>query len=523
MESVSLYRKYRPQNFDNLIGQDHIKTTLQNALKSERVAHAYLFTGPRGTGKTTSARLMAKALNCTALKDGFEPCDECEICNDINSGRLIDLVEIDAASNRGIDEVRDLKEKINFAPSHAKYKVYIIDEVHMMTNEAFNALLKTLEEPPAHAYFILATTEVHKIPATIISRCQRFDFRRIADKAILARLNFIARKEGIQTDQKALELIAKYVNGGMRDAIGLLEQLTSNGEISFENVYEILGVSDLALLDKLFEFVDSGDTKQALQAVHDLYSQGSDLQQFLHEFIDLLRKKMLESVENKESKVTGKILEMINIFQDAFDNFNESLPQLSMEIAVIKATGAFEKVHLRPVQIEKVVEQETVQIAVDEPEPESEPEPEPEPQPMTEPEQKPEEASQVKADTKIEAIVSKWPRVTERIQHPSLRMSLKNAKPVKLEDVTLTLQFSSNFHKNQVMGHDNRVELEDALKETCGHAFKLVSEVKEIEIKPIMENEVHYVEPPTPPAQETAKKDAVADQALQIFGGEFVD
>ena len=239
MDQISLYRKYRPHNFDNLIGQDHVRTTLINAIKSEHVAHAYLFTGPRGTGKTSSARLIAKALLCSALKDKHEPCNQCDLCLDINSGRLIDLIEIDAASNRGIDEVRELKEKINFAPSRAKYKVYIIDEVHMMTKEAFNALLKTLEEPPAHAYFILATTEVHKIPDTIISRCQRFDFRRLSLKALMTRLAYICEKEGIEAEDKALEVISRYVNGGMRDAIGLVEQLTVDGKLGHAKVEEI--------------------------------------------------------------------------------------------------------------------------------------------------------------------------------------------------------------------------------------------------------------------------------------------
>ena len=244
MEEISLYRKYRPHNFDNLVGQDHIKTTLVNALKNGHVSHAYLFTGPRGTGKTSTARLIAKALNCTDLHDDFEPCNKCEFCTDINDGRLIDLIEIDAASNRGIDEVRDLKEKINFAPSRAKYKIYIIDEAHMMTKEAFNALLKTLEEPPAHAYFILATTEVHKIPETIISRCQRFDFRRIGTKALMTRLSYICQKEEIKAQDSALEVISKYVDGGLRDAIGLVEQLTADKKLLLEHVQEILGVSD---------------------------------------------------------------------------------------------------------------------------------------------------------------------------------------------------------------------------------------------------------------------------------------
>ena len=427
MDNVSLYRKYRPHNFDNLIGQDHIKTTLINALKSDRVAHAYLFTGPRGTGKTSTARLVAKALNCTDLQNGFEPCDKCSICQDISVSRLIDLVEIDAASNRGIDEVRDLKEKINFAPSHARYKVYIIDEVHMMTNEAFNALLKTLEEPPAHAYFILATTEIHKIPSTIISRCQRFDFRRISEKAILTRLNYIAQNENIKVEEKALEVIAKYVAGGLRDAIGLLEQLTSDDGLSYEHVHEILGVSDLSLLESIFKVIDEGDVHGALKIVHELYSQGSDLQQFLHEFIDLLRRKMLDSVASGDQRITGKLLELIGLFQEAFSTFNPSLPQLSMEIAVIKATSSFTKSEMQAVAVDKNKVKKVEKLKV----------PAVEENPAVK-----RELVKKAVDLDLSKILQQWPRVTERVKHPSLRMSIRNAEPVVLQEVDLTLQFS---------------------------------------------------------------------------------
>ena len=264
MANLALYRKYRPYNFKNLVGQDSIKNALINAIKAGNPAHAYLFCGPRGTGKTTTARLIAKSLNCEALIDGHEPCNKCQLCEAINEGALIDLIEIDAASNRGIDEIRDLKEKINFAPSRAKMKVYIIDEVHMMTKEAFNALLKTLEEPPSYVYFILATTEVHKIPETIISRCQRFDFKRIDDKALMTRLSFIAQLEDIKAEDKAIEAISRHVEGSLRDAIQLLEQLTVDQKLTFEYVSDILGVTDFETLDKLFESLLINNTESAL-------------------------------------------------------------------------------------------------------------------------------------------------------------------------------------------------------------------------------------------------------------------
>ena len=221
-----LYGKWRPQNFDEVVGQDQIVTTLKNALTTGQIAHAYLFSGPRGTGKTTMARILARAINCSNLQDG-QPCNACAACVAIGNGTALDLIEMDAASNRGIDEIRDLREKIAYAPSDLKAKVYLLDEVHMLTKGAFNALLKTLEEPPPHAFFILATTELHDVPATVVSRCQRYDFRRVPLDAIVGRLALISREEGFSIPDDALQVIAKQARGGLRDAITLLEQVAS--------------------------------------------------------------------------------------------------------------------------------------------------------------------------------------------------------------------------------------------------------------------------------------------------------
>jgi len=228
---MNLYQKYRPSSFKGLVAQEHVKLTLQNALKKNMLTHAYLFCGPRGTGKTSTARLLAKAINCENLDPkSFEPCNKCDVCTQINNGSLVDLIEIDAASNRGVDEIRDLRESVKFAPSQSKNKVYIIDEVHMLTKEAFNALLKTLEEPPKNVYFILATTELHKIPDTIVSRCQRFGFRRINIEDISNHLAYICKEEKVKADQKALDKVSLRSEGCMRDALSLLDQLISYGE-----------------------------------------------------------------------------------------------------------------------------------------------------------------------------------------------------------------------------------------------------------------------------------------------------
>ncbi len=241
MAAQALYLKYRPQTFDEVVGQEPITRTLRNALRQGKIRHAYLFTGPRGTGKTTTARLLAKAVNCQA-PEGKRPCNACPICVAINEGRLLDLIEIDAASNRGIDEIRDIREKVGFRPNEGRFKVYVLDEAHMLTEPAFNALLKTLEEPPPHVIFTLVTTDPHKIPATITSRCQRFDFKRIPLQTIVDRLGYIAEQEEIAVEPEALELIAYQGTGALRDAISLLDQLTSYGDqITLDQVQMVLG------------------------------------------------------------------------------------------------------------------------------------------------------------------------------------------------------------------------------------------------------------------------------------------
>ena len=273
----SLYQKYRPSNFSQVVGQEKIVQTLQNALKSGRVGHAYLFAGQRGTGKTTFARILAKAVNCDKSKDG-EACGKCEQCKTIESGQSVDIIEIDAASNRGIDEIRELRDKIKFAPTASKYKVYIIDEVHMLTKEAFNALLKTLEEPPAHVIFILATTEAHKLPATILSRVQRFDFGRIKPSDLMKNLRHIVDEEKIDIDDAALSLIAAKADGSHRDSISILEQIKSYAsKISTQEVEEVLGLANREFVAKLAKLIVSGDRKGALCSAEEYYQTGYDL------------------------------------------------------------------------------------------------------------------------------------------------------------------------------------------------------------------------------------------------------
>ena len=288
-----LYRKYRPQTFSDVCGQETVTAALRNEIKNGTPAHAYLFTGCRGTGKTTCAKIFAKAVNCLSPVDG-DPCNECEICRGIDDGSILDVVEIDAASNNGVDSIRELREEVNFTPAAAKYRVYIIDEVHMLSAGAFNALLKTLEEPPAHVIFVLATTEVHKLPATILSRCQRFDFTRITPADIAARIRFVAEKEGFSVTDDAALLLARLSDGAMRDALSLLDQCVSHSrEVTAEVVTAAAGLAGRSHIFELSAAVAAGDTAKALAVIDTLYRGSKDMERLCAEWVEHCRDIMI--------------------------------------------------------------------------------------------------------------------------------------------------------------------------------------------------------------------------------------
>ena len=287
MSYQALYRVWRPQTFEDLVGQDMITKTLKNALATKQTTHAYLFAGPRGTGKTSCAKLFAKALNCPNQVNG-DPCNACEICKAITAGRLNDVIEIDAASNNGVEEIRDIRDKVKYAPTQADYKVYIIDEVHMLSTSAFNALLKTLEEPPANVVFILATTDPHKIPATIISRTQRFDFKRITSGAILERMEYILKQKQFEYDEKALNVIARAAEGGMRDALSILDQVLSFGDnkVTLDNALLVTGSVTRENLIKYLSQVQNHETVAGLQTIHAILDEGKDSKRPLEDLIN---------------------------------------------------------------------------------------------------------------------------------------------------------------------------------------------------------------------------------------------
>lgn len=306
MAYLSFYRKWRPQRFGDVAGQKHVTRTLQNALEMDRLGHAYLFCGPRGTGKTTIAKILAKAVNCEK-GPASEPCDECTSCAQIREGRSLDVIEIDGASNRGIDEIRDLREKVKFSPAKARFKVYIIDEVHMLTTEAFNALLKTLEEPPPHVIFVFATTEPQKVPSTILSRCQRFDFKRLTHAEIVDYLGAICTAEGIQAQAGVLPLLARLAEGGMRDALSLLDQLVSyagkNPAVS--DVRDLLGIADDELLEKFVELTKKRDSTGLILFIEELAQEGRDVAQFAHDVVLYLRDLLLVSAGADGARTTA--------------------------------------------------------------------------------------------------------------------------------------------------------------------------------------------------------------------------
>ncbi len=319
-----LYRKYRPKNFSDVYGQDHVISTLKNEIKEDRISHAYLFTGSRGTGKTTCAKILAKAVNCENSDNG-EPCNECEVCRGLDGGTIYDVVEIDAASNNGVDNIRDLREEANYTPSRGRYRVYIIDEVHMLSTGAFNALLKTLEEPPAHVIFILATTEVHKLPATILSRCQRFDFKRIQPETMAVRLNEVAELEGMSLDPDAAVLIARIADGALRDGLSILDQCGSRSKnIDSALVSQVAGLAGREVLYRLTDCVSRKNSSAAMEIIAELYQNSYDMERLCVEMINHFRNFLIV-------KTVKKSRELIVCTDDEYNATVDSAKQFTLE------------------------------------------------------------------------------------------------------------------------------------------------------------------------------------------------
>ena len=329
MSYVALYRKFRPNDFKDVKGQDHIVTALKNQIASDRIGHAYLFSGTRGTGKTTIAKIFAKAANCLNLTpDG--PCNECEMCKAINNQTSLNVSEIDAASNNGVDNIRQIVDEVAYSPTEGKYKVYIIDEVHMLSQGAFNALLKTLEEPPSYVIFILATTEAHKIPVTILSRCQRYEFKRMKVETIALRLNELMEREGISADEKAVKYIAKCADGAMRDALSLLDQCISfhyGEKLTYENVLEVLGAVDIDIFVKMLECIIQGRVSDGIKIIESVILDGKDLNQFVINFTWFLRNLMLV-------KTTDNTMELVDVGEEKLLELRKISVEVDIEVLI---------------------------------------------------------------------------------------------------------------------------------------------------------------------------------------------
>ncbi len=573
--SEVLYRKYRPISFDEVVGQEHIIRTIRNSVKNGKVAHAYLFSGPRGIGKTTVARILAKTVNCKDQKEG-NPCNKCEVCLSINQNNFLDMVEIDAATHTQVDKMRDIIEKINFAPSIGKYKVYIIDEVHMLSKGAFNALLKTLEEPPKHVIFILATTEIHKIPATIISRCQRFDFHRIKVSEIAECLSKIAEKEGVKVEKGVLDFIAINSNGGLRDSESLFGQILSletDNKITLAEVQNILSVADISIAVKIISLILEKKYSEAIEYVNEITDGGYDLEQFAGSVVEYARKLMLIKIspnmeEHFSSEMTeeqisqlkeisaktamAKVIKIIQVFIKSAQDIKSSLiPQLPLELAIAQINVEDGEVLTKTINnsyndkiaqpIKKITEKVSQQvrqsgdfvkksIGLGKKEEKAE----------IEEIKNIKEENKIEASDKndkdgensknnesesgisIEAVRSEWREILEEVKphNHSLTAFLKTCQPigVKGNEVLVSCQYS--FHKDKLQRVENREIVENVMKEILGRKvfLKFITQ-DEAEKMGYKISETNFAKKKRSDEEE---ENSLVNSALDMFGGEVV-
>jgi DNA polymerase III subunit gamma/tau len=570
----ALYRVWRPQKFGDIVGQEHVTRTLQNAIREQRFSHAYLFSGPRGTGKTSAAKIMAKAVNCEN-GPAAEPCNQCDACKGITDGSVVDVVEIDAASNRGIDEIRDLRDKVKYAPSQVRFKIYIIDEVHMLTTEAFNALLKTLEEPPAHILFILATTEPHKLPATIISRCQRFDFHRIGSAAIVRRLGEVIQSEDLQVSDQALTFIARLSEGGMRDALSLLDQSLSFGgnRVELEDVLSITGAVSHELLAEAARYVRDGSAADVVDVVYRLVQRGKSPEQFLDDllfyFRDLLLYQTAPGLDEIQDRIAidpafqelgdsfGRerlfaIIEQLNRSQSEIKWANH--PRVLLELALIQlcqteeSTGSFrpssaplstvstESPALDSSTMEQLMQRiqslESYIKKIEAREPAGEThgstaakkrEPKKLQSTVKIPAARIKEIAVQSYTKQVSKLVSIWPDVLTRVKQRSVSLSawLQDGHPVALSEDGLVLSFKTVIHCETTAREDNKKVIEEVIKGVIN---------RPVELYTLMENQWREISGPLAASpeeiseekKEEPSSEPLVEEALKLVGEDLV-
>ncbi len=509
----ALYRKWRSQTFDEVVGQEHVMQTLRNALRDNRVAHAYLFCGPRGTGKTSTARILAKALNCTA-PEADRPCDKCPTCVAISEGRMLDLVEIDAASNNSVDDIRELRDKVSFRPSEGRYKVYVIDEVHMLSNSAFNALLKTLEEPPPHARFILATTEPHKIPATVLSRCQRFDFRRIPVPEIAAHLQHIINAEKFKADPEALTAIARSAQGCMRDAISLLDQMLNYGAetLTFNQVQQALGAVSAQAVAALVDALATRNVTAGLALIQQLVVEGASLTEFCHQVIEYLRGIMVIQMTGDTALLYELPAETIKQMQlqakqltgpatfAAIKRFNATIqdlkggyhPQLPLELALIESIQG--DMISAPIAVAPTFAQPTVQwptpiapatLPIDAPTATPSAQPVVNPPAVLQPaDQKPAPVEPPPLDSAaIQKLNARWKELLGVVRKQcgvQVEAALRSVRDIAVSEQTVALAFGTNeFTRDMVARPDNLAKVGGILSNFVGRSITLECQIGE--------------------------------------------
>ncbi len=562
MSYLVLARKYRPKTFDDIVGQEHIVTTLKNAIRSDHIAHAYLFAGPRGVGKTSMARILSKALNChTGIT--ISPCNECDICKCISNGNDIDVLEIDGASNRGIDSIRDLRQNVKYAPSRSRFKIYIIDEVHMLTKEAFNALLKTLEEPPPHVKFIFATTDADKLPETVQSRCQRFDFKNVTTADIIKRLAKICSDEGVAAEQSALEAIATYARGGLRDSQSILDQLIaySTDKITLKDVYTLLGTVDEGKILQLVSCLISKDTRTALQITHEALNNGKDIIGLIEQLLWHLRNLLIvhtcgfESTllgnlpddvqtfykSNGETLLSGRIspdtlLYMIQVLSETKRRAKDDiLERILFETAVVRLTTMQD---MRPLSevlerletIEKKLSQESGVGSKEKAKVEVEADAEdslplPLPLPFSQDSGLRTQDSKVKEDSPLADI---WRRVLTLVQSRknSTWSLLQHGEPIKLENGEIIIGFSKKFFKEQLGHSEERTLIEQCIEEILGRKIRakmVLSEANSTDSLPVENRTPTLPSPRCGEGRGVVEAEPVVRKALELFGGSVVN